>query len=266
VTGTVSQEQEPSAAEPVLPQDFAGRVALVTGGTRGIGLGIAAELVARGGRVAITARKPDELETAVAALGGDVVAVAFRGSADDEAHQLEAVTGTIERFGSLDHLVNNAAINPHFGFTFDAEPSVWRKMLEVNVIAPALWSRLAYQHWMREHGGTILNISSVGGLSTGSPLGIYGITKAALIHQTAQLAAELGPGIRVNAMAPAVVKTRFAAKLYEADEEGAASVYPLKRLGAPEDTAKLAAFLLGPDSSWITGVTVPIDGGASASR
>ena len=115
---------------------------------------------------------------------------------------------------------------------------------------------------MKEHGGVVLNISSVGGLKTGSPLGIYGISKAALIHQTAQLAAELGPKIRVNAMAPAVVKTRFAARLYEADEEGAANAYPLKRLGEPTDTAKLAAFLLGPDSSWITGVTVPIDGGA----
>lgn len=247
-----------------LPQDFAGKVGLVTGGTRGIGLGIAAELVARGARVAITARKPDELEAAVKELGGDDVAVGFRGSADDAEHQAEAVAGVIERFGSLDCLVNNAAINPHFGATLDADVGIWRKTLEVNVIAPALWTQLAYQQWMREHGGTVLNISSAGGLKTGSPLGVYGISKAALIHQTAQLAAELGPDIRVNAMAPAVVKTRFAAKLYEADEEAAANAYPLKRLGTAEDTAKLAAFLLGPDSGWITGVTVPIDGGALA--
>ncbi|HEX7356043.1 MAG TPA: SDR family oxidoreductase [Mycobacteriales bacterium] len=247
-----------------VPQDFAGKVGLVTGGTRGIGLGIAAELVARGARVAITARKPDELETAVKELGGDEVAVGFRGSADDAEHQAEAVAGTIERFGSLDCLVNNAGINPHFGATLAADVGVWRKTLEVNVIAPALWTRLAYEQWMREHGGTVLNVSSVGGLKTGSPLGIYAISKAALIHETAQLAAELGPGIRVNAIAPAVVKTRFAAKLYEADEAAAAAAYPLKRLGAPEDTAKLAAFLLGPDSTWITGVTVPIDGGALA--
>ncbi len=249
---------------PALPQDFAGKVALVTGGTRGIGFGIAEEIVHRGGRVAITARKPDELETALKELGGDDVAIGFRGSADDEEHQAEAVTGTIQRFGSLDHLVNNAGINPHFGFTLDADPGVWRKTFEVNVIAPALWTRLAYVHWMKEHGGSILNISSVGGLKTGSPLGIYGISKAALIHETAQLAAELGPTIRVNAMAPAVVKTRFAAKLYEADEEGAANVYPLKRLGHTDDTSKLGAFLLGPDSTWITGVTVPIDGGSLA--
>ena len=260
MTGAVAEEQAPSA----LPQDFAGKVALITGGTRGIGFGIAAEIVARGGRVAITARKPDELETAVKELGGESIALGFRGSADDEAHQAEAVAGTIEAFGSLDHLVNNAGINPHFGNTLDADLGIWRKTLEVNVIAPAAWTKLAYEQWMRSHGGTILNVSSVGGLQTGSPLGIYGISKAALIHQTAQLAAELGPGIRINAIAPAVIKTRFAERLYAADEEAAASHYPLGRLGEPADSAKLAAFLLGPDSSWITGVTVPLDGGALA--
>lgn len=260
MTGAIPELDAPSA----LPQDFAGRVALVTGATRGIGFGIAAEVIARGGRVAITARKPDELEAAVAELGGEEVALAFRGSADDPEHQTEAVETTIARFGSLDHLVNNAGINPHFGATLDADLAVWRKTLEVNVIAPAMWTRLAYDRWMREHGGSILNISSVGGLKTGSPLGVYGVSKAALIHQTAQLAAELGPGIRVNAMAPAVVKTKFARLLYEADEDGAANAYPLKRLGTTDDTSKLGAFLLGPDSGWITGVTVPIDGGSLA--
>jgi len=133
-----------------LPQDFAGKVGLVTGGTRGIGLGIAAELVARGAKVGITARKPDELETAVKELGGDEFAVGFRGSADDAEHQAEAVRGVIERFGSLDCLVNNAGINPHFGATLDADAGIWRKTLDVNVIAPAMWTQLAYQQWMRE--------------------------------------------------------------------------------------------------------------------
>jgi NAD(P)-dependent dehydrogenase (short-subunit alcohol dehydrogenase family) len=247
-----------------LPQDFEGKVALVTGGTRGIGLGIAAEVVARGGRVAITARKADELETAVKELGGDDVAIAFRGSADDEVHQAEAVAGTVERFGSLDCLVNNAGINPHFGFTLDAEVSAFRKTLDVNVVAAWAWTKQAWSAWMREHGGSVVNVASVGGIKTGSPLGIYGVSKAAMIHLTRQLAAELGPGVRVNAIAPAVVKTKFAAKLYESDEAGAAAGYPLKRLGVPEDTAKLAAFLLGPDSSWITGDCITIDGGALA--
>lgn len=247
-----------------LPQDFAGKVALVTGGTRGIGLGIAAELVARGARVAITARKPEELAAAVDTLGGPDTALAFRGSADDEAHQAEAVAGTVERFGSLDILVNNAAVNPHFGATLSADLGVFRKTLEVNVVATFAWLQQAHAAWMAEHGGAVLNIASVGGLRTGSPLGIYGVSKAALVHLTAQLAAELGPGIRVNAIAPAVVKTKFASVLYERDEAGAASVYPMKRLGLPADTAKLAAFLLGPDATWITGETVVIDGGALA--
>ncbi|HEV7208977.1 MAG TPA: SDR family oxidoreductase [Mycobacteriales bacterium] len=248
-----------------LPQDFAGKVALVTGGTRGIGLGIAAELVGRGARVAITARKPDELASAVAELGGDGIALGFRGSADDETHQADAVAATVAAFGSLDLLVNNAAVNPHFGATLSADLGVFRKTLEVNVVATFAWVQQAYAAWMRDNGGVVLNIASVGGLRTGTPLGLYGVSKAALIHLTKQLAAELGPGIRVNAIAPAVVKTKFASVLYESDEQGAASVYPMKRLGLPQDTAKLAAFLLGPDATWITGETVVIDGGSLAS-
>lgn len=247
-----------------LPQDFTGKVALITGGTRGIGLGIAAELAARGARVAITARKPDELSAAVEELGGEQVALGFRGSADDAQHQAQAVAATVERFGSLDLLVNNAAINPHFGATLSADVGVFRKTLDVNVVATFAWLQQAYEAWMREHGGAVLNIASIGGVRTGTPLGIYGVSKAALIHLTRQLAAELGPAIRVNAIAPAVVKTRFARVLYESDEAGAASPYPMKRLGLPTDTAKLAAFLLGPDASWITGETVVIDGGVTA--
>lgn len=256
--------QGPAGAPDPLPQDFAGKVALITGGTRGIGLGIAAELVARGARVAITARKPAELEAAVAELGGPQVAIGFRGSADDTEHQQEAVAGTVSAFGSLDVLVNNAGINPHVGATLSADLGVFRKTLEVNVIAAFSWLQLAHRAWLGEHGGAVLNVASVGGLRTGTPLGLYGVSKAALIHLTRQLAAELGPGIRVNAIAPAVVKTRFAALLYESDEAGAAAAYPMRRLGVPEDTAKLAAFLLGPDAGWITGETVVIDGGSLA--
>lgn len=247
-----------------LPQDFSGKVALVTGGTRGIGVGIASELVARGGRVVITARKPEQLTSAVTELGGEQFAAGFRGSADDEAHQAEAVAGAVAAFGSLDLLVNNAGVNPHFGATLSADLGMFRKTLEVNVVAAFAWVQQAYGAWMREHGGVVLNVASVGGLRTGTPLGLYGVSKAALIHLTKQLAAELGPDIRVNAIAPAVVKTKFASVLYESDEQGAASVYPMKRLGVPQDTAKLAAFLLGPDASWITGETVVIDGGSMA--
>jgi 3-oxoacyl-[acyl-carrier protein] reductase len=252
------------AGEAALPQDFAGKVAIVTGATRGIGYGIAEELIARGARVTITARKRDELHAAVGKLGGDAVALGMCGSADDGQHQADTVAQTIETFGSVDVLVNNAGINPYFGPILEADLGVFRKTMEVNVLACLAWVQHVCRVWMSEHGGTILNVSSRAALRSGSPLNLYGVSKAALVHLTSQLAAELGPAIRVNAIAPAVVKTKFARKLYESDEAGKAAAYPLKRLGVPEDTSKLAAFLLGPDSSWITGTCVAIDGGATA--
>jgi NAD(P)-dependent dehydrogenase (short-subunit alcohol dehydrogenase family) len=247
--------------------DFTGKAALVTGATRGIGFGIAAELVARGGSVCITARKPDELDQAVASLdpqrSGRVVAA--RGSADDEAHQREAVSLVMERFGRLDLLVNNAAVNPQYGPLMDADLGAVRKVFEVNVIALLAWTQQAWRAWLADNGGAILNVASVGGIRSGSPIGAYNASKAAVIHLTRQLAQELGPRTRVNAIAPAVVKTKFARALYEGREDEVASHYPLKRLGTPEDTAKLAAFLLSDDASWITGETVTIDGGVTVS-
>ena len=240
-------------------QDFQDRVALITGATRGIGYGIAEELVARGARVVITARKPDELDEAVASLGKDV-AVAARGSADDEEHQASAVALAIERFGRLDHLVNNAAVNPQYGPLVDADLSAVRKVFEVNVTAVLGWTQQAVRAGLST---SILNVASVGGIRAGSPIGAYNASKAALIHLTRQLGVELGPKIRVNAIAPAVVKTKFASALYEGREDEVAQAYPLKRLGVPEDTAKAAAFLLSDDASWITGETLVVDGGVT---
>lgn len=245
--------------------DFTGKAALVTGATRGIGFGIAQEIVARGGSVCITARKPDELEEAQRTLDPDGTgrAITARGSADDEEHQQEAVDATIKAFGRLDFLVNNAAVNPYYGATIDAELGAVRKIVEVNVIAVLAWTQKAWQAWLRDNGGAVLNVASVGGFRAGGPLGSYGMSKAALIYLTKQLAAEMGPKVRVNAIAPAVVKTKFARALYENREDEVAQNYPLKRLGTPDDTAKLAAFLLSEDASWITGDTVTIDGGVT---
>jgi NAD(P)-dependent dehydrogenase (short-subunit alcohol dehydrogenase family) len=242
-----------------MDQDFQGRVALITGATRGIGYGIAEELVARGARVVITARKPDELEEAVGRLGSDV-AVAARGSADDEQHQAAAVALAGERFGRLDHLVNNAAVNPQYGPLVDADLSAVRKVFEVNVTAVLGWTQQAMRAGLST---SILNVASVGGIRAGSPIGAYNASKAALIHLTRQLAVELGPAVRVNAIAPAVVKTKFASALYEGREDAVAQAYPLKRLGVPEDTAKAAAFLLSDAASWITGETLVVDGGVT---
>ncbi|MGN6472206.1 MAG: SDR family oxidoreductase [Mycobacteriales bacterium] len=251
------------AREPSATQDFAGRAAIVTGGTRGIGLGIAAELVARGASVCITARKPDELDAAVAELDPDGRgrAITARGSADDPDHQQAAVAAAIDAFGRVDYLVNNAAVNPVFGPMIDYDLAAVRKIFEVNVIAALSWTQRVWKAWLADNGGAVLNVASIGGLRTGPFLGAYNASKAALIHMTKQLAGELSPGVRVNAIAPAVVKTQFARALYEADEAATAARYPLKRLGVPTDTAKLAAFLLSDDASWITGQTVAIDGG-----
>jgi 3-oxoacyl-[acyl-carrier protein] reductase len=237
-------------------------VALITGGTRGIGLGIAQELVNRGAKVVVTARKQEELDKVVAELGDDIAAAA-RGSADDEAHQAAAVALAIERFGRLDHLVNNAAVNPQYGPLVEAELSAVRKVFEVNVTATLAWTQQAWRAWLKDNGGSILNVASVGGIRAGAPIGAYNASKAALIHLTRQLGVELGPTVRVNAIAPAVVKTTFAKALYEGREEDVAQAYPLKRLGVPEDTAKAAAFLLSDDASWITGETLVVDGGVT---
>jgi NAD(P)-dependent dehydrogenase (short-subunit alcohol dehydrogenase family) len=245
-----------------MDKDFEGRVALITGGTRGIGLGIAQELVDRGAKVVVTARKEEELAKVVAELGPDVAAAA-RGSADDEAHQAAAVALAIERFGRLDHLVNNAAVNPQYGPLVDAELSAVRKVFEVNVTATLAWTQQAWRAWLKDNGGSILNVASVGGIRAGAPIGAYNASKAALIHLTRQLGVELGPNVRVNAIAPAVVKTTFAKALYEGREDEVAQAYPLKRLGVPQDTAKAAAFLLSDDASWITGETLVVDGGVT---
>lgn len=242
------------------PQPDSGRVAIVTGASRGIGYAIAEALVARGDRVTITGRSEDSLKEAVDKLGADR-ALGIAGKAHDEAHQAETVERTIEAFGRVDFLANNAGTNPVFGPIAELDLGVARKVFETNVISALGFAQQTYKAWQKEHGGAIVNISSVSGLSAAPFIGAYGISKAAMVNLTQQLAAEMAPGIRVNAIAPAVVKTKFAAALYEGREEEAAAAYPLKRLGVPEDIGGAAAFLLSDAAAWITGQTLVIDGG-----
>jgi NAD(P)-dependent dehydrogenase (short-subunit alcohol dehydrogenase family) len=242
---------------------FKDRVALVTGASRGIGLGIAKELVERGAKVCITARKPEPLAEAVNELGGDDVAIAVPGKADDTAHQDEAIAKTIEVFGRLDMLVNNTGINPVYGPVLDIDAEAAAKIFAVNVISPLSWTRKARDAWMGEHGGSVVNVASVAGLHASPGIGLYGVSKAALIRLTTELGVELGPDIRVNAVAPAVVKTKFATALYEGREEEVASAYPMKRLGVPADIASAVAFLLSDESGWVTGQTMVLDGGVT---
>ncbi|MBO0820275.1 MAG: SDR family oxidoreductase, partial [Nocardiopsaceae bacterium] len=219
------------------------KVAIITGASRGIGLGIATELVRQGAKVCVTARKPEPLADAVAGLGGPGTAIGVPGTADDSDHQAEAVARTIETFGRLDMLVNNTGINPVFGSILDTEPAAAAKIMSVNVLAPLAWTRRARDAWMGAHGGSIVNVASIAGLHPSPGIGMYGVSKAALIRLTNELALELAPqGIRLNSVAPAVVKTKFATALYEGQEEQVSAAYPLGRLGVPEDIAGAVTF------------------------
>ncbi|MBN0047064.1 SDR family oxidoreductase [Streptomyces actuosus] len=240
--------------------ELSGKVALVTGASRGIGYGVAEALVARGDRVCITGRNEEALKEAVETLGADRV-IGVAGKAHDEAHQAVAVERTMEAFGRVDHLVNNAGTNPVFGPIADLDLNVARKVFETNVVSALGFAQRTWHAWQKDNGGTIVNIASVAGLSPSPFIGAYGVSKAAMINLTVQLAHEFAPGVRVNAIAPAVVKTKFAQALYEGREEEAAAAYPLKRLGVPSDIGGAAAFLTSEQSAWITGQTLVVDGG-----
>ncbi|HEX4220456.1 MAG TPA: SDR family oxidoreductase [Acidimicrobiales bacterium] len=251
-----------------------GKVALVTGASRGIGLAIATRFAEAGASVMLSSRKAEALENAVgliASASADAPADRPFGptawhvaNAGDESQAEACVAATLDRFGALDILVNNAATNPHFGLTIDIDESRAAKTVQVNQLGVLAWTRAAWRAAMAEHGGAVLNLSSVGGLQAEGGIGWYNVTKAAVIHLTRQLAGELGPKVRVNALAPGLVKTDFAKALWEPAEEAIASRLPMRRLGMPDDIAKAALFLCSDAASWITGDTLVIDGGALA--
>jgi NAD(P)-dependent dehydrogenase (short-subunit alcohol dehydrogenase family) len=241
-----------------------GKVALVTGGTRGIGRSIAEAFATAGASVCVLARKTDELDeasAAIGALGGRVATVA--GSAGDRDSLEAAVARCTDELGGLDVVVNNAATNPTFGPMIETEPAAVRKVLEVNVEGALLLTQLAWAARMSQHGGVVVNVASLGGIRPSPFIGIYNASKAALLHMTRQLALELAPAVRVNAVAPGLVKTHFARALWEPDEEGTAARHPLRRIGVPDDVAGAVLFLASDAAAWITGATIVIDGGMS---
>lgn len=241
-----------------------GKVALVTGASKGIGLAIARGFAEAGASVMISSRKPDALEHAAASIvpGGDAQVAWFAANAGHETAPEEAVGATMERFGAVDILVNNAAANPYMGPTLGISASQMDKTHQVNQRAIVLWTAAAWKASLQERGGSVINISSVGGMQADlGAIGYYNATKAAVIHLTRQLARELAPKVRVNALAPGLVKTDFARALWEPNEEASARMMPLKRLGEPADIGNAAVFLASDAASWITGHTLVVDGG-----
>lgn len=240
-----------------------GKVALVTGASRGIGKAIAGAYARAGASVMLSSRKQDALEAAAAEIGTGGGETAVHAAHAGEPEQIAAcVAATVERFGRIDILVNNAATNPYMGRAIDIDLPRFDKTWQVNYRGPVVWVQEAWRASMQANGGVVLNMASIGGLSVETNIGHYNVTKAALIHLTRTLAADLSPGVRVNAIAPGLVKTDMARALWEPAEDAIAARMPLKRLGEPEDIANAALFLASDMASWITGQTLVVDGGA----
>lgn len=168
------------------------------------------------------------------------------------------------RLGRFDVMVNNAATNPYMGDLLDLDLARAEKTVRVNQYGMIAWTRCAWRAWMSEHGGTVVNIASVGGLVVDPHIGWYNATKAAMLHMTRQLAYELGPRVRVNAIAPGLIKTELARAVWEPREPILTARLPLRRLGTVEDVANAALFLASDASAWMTGQTLVLDGGATA--
>jgi NAD(P)-dependent dehydrogenase (short-subunit alcohol dehydrogenase family) len=245
--------------------DQATRTVIVTGASRGIGKATAALLASEGCNVVLTSRNQEALDEVAAELGeaypgvGLLVHAAHAAEPDQAAACVDAA---MARFGRIDVLVNNAGTNPYFGPLVDIDPVRAEKTVRLNQFGVVLWTQLVWKASMAEHGGSVVNVASVGGLLTEPGIGYYNATKAAVIHLTRQFAQELAPKVRVNGVAPGIVRTQLARGLWENFEEQLKAALPLARIGEPEDIAKVIAFLAGDASAWMTGQTLVVDGGA----
>jgi len=251
--------------------DLSGKTAIITGATKGIGRAIASRLAEHGANVVISSRKADMCEE----VAKDINDNWAKGGAEalplpchiSHKEQLQAlVDGTVAKFGGLDILVCNAAVNPYFGPLKDIPDSAFDKVMETNIKSNHWLTQMARPHIAKSGGGSVTIISSVGGLRAGGVLGAYGISKAADMQLTRALAVEFGPdNIRVNCIAPGLIRTDFARELWEDPEKlkRRSSNTPLGRIGDPDEIAGCAVMLAAKAGSFISGETIVIDGGVT---
>lgn len=245
---------------------LAGRTALVTGASRGIGKATASALASEGANVVLCSRKQEALDEAAAEIrvahpdAGVLARAAHVADADQARAAVDAATA---EYGRIDVLVNNAATNPYYGPLVDLDAERADKTVRVNQFSVVLWTQLVWHASMRRHGGVVVNVASIGGMLPEPGIGYYNATKAAVMHLTRQFAAELAPGVRVNAVAPGITRTHLARALWEGHESGLGEALPLGRIGEPADIANAVVFLAGDASAWMTGQTTVVDGGAT---
>jgi NAD(P)-dependent dehydrogenase (short-subunit alcohol dehydrogenase family) len=249
--------------------DLSGKVAVITGSSRGIGKAIAERMAEHGAKVAISSRKAGPCEEVAAAINakhpGAAIAVAANISSKDDLQRLMDETRVV--FGKIDILVCNAASNPYFGPMSGLSDEAFRKILDNNIVSNHWMIHMVAPEMALRRDGAIIIVSSIGGLRGSSALGAYGISKAADMQLARNLAQELSPNnIRVNCIAPGLVKTDFARALWDTPEaERRSSVgTPLRRLGEPDDIAGAAVFLASRAGGWMTGQTIVVDGGSTA--
>src|SRR3954451_16955915 len=255
------------AAQPASPFSLANKVAIVTGSSRGIGRSIAEHCAMLGAKVVISSRKAEACEEVAASIkksGGEATVIPCNISRKNEVEAL--VEGTVKQYGGIDILVCNAAVNPYYGPLGGISDEQFDKIMASNIKINLWLSNLAIPKMVERGGGSVIIISSIGGIRGTEILGAYGISKAADFALARNLACEWGPkNVRVNCVAPGLVKTDFAKALWENKAAVARrnAVTPLRRIGAPDEIGGVAAFLAGPAASFITGQTIVVDGGVT---
>jgi NAD(P)-dependent dehydrogenase (short-subunit alcohol dehydrogenase family) len=247
--------------------DLSGRVAVITGSSRGIGRAIAEAMAEFGAKVVVSSRKREaceEVRAEIAKRGGDAIVIPC--NIGDKQELTRLVEETNKTWGRIDVLVCNAAVNPHFGPSQEIPDSAFDKILGSNVRSTHWLCQMVIPAMAEREGGSVIIVSSIGGLKGSDRLGTYGVSKAAEMQLARNLAIEWGPrGVRVNCIAPGLVRTDFARALWENPQvyEKAVRAYPLRRIGEPQDIAGAAVFLASRAGSFITGQTIVVDGGVT---